>query len=527
MSWLETLRQAFLDWPSMLAVLPTLLMVGLKNTLILAVCSTIIGVVIGLLLAVRGMARAPWLTGPARIYTDIFRGLPAIVTILLIGQGFARIGRILFGPSPFPLGILALSLIAGAYIGEIFRSGIQSVERGQLEACRALGMSYAKGMRLIVIPQGVRRVLPALVNQFIGNIKDSSLVYFLGLLPSERELFRVGQDAAVDTGNLSPLLLAGVFYLLITVPLTHVVNTIDARLRTGKRPRLLVSGLEEVGETQAAAPVDLPAGKRLNGGSLDVVGLEMAYGSLKVLQGIDLSVKPGTVTCIIGPSGSGKSTLLRCLNRLAEPCGGDIRLDGQSVLGWKPDSLRRRVGMVFQQFNLFPDHTALGNVALALRTVQGKPKAEALAIAHARLAEVGLSARADHRPINLSGGQQQRVAIARALALDPELMLFDEVTSALDPELVKGVLGLMAELGRRGMTMIVVTHEMNFARRVADQVVFMDEGRVVEAGHPEAIFGNPQSSRLKRFLSEVLEAAPAQPARTKPTSIEILESRLA
>jgi polar amino acid transport system permease protein len=193
MSWLETLRQTFLDWPSMLAVLPTLLMVGLKNTLILAIASTIIGVVIGLVLAVMGIAHARWLKVPARIYTDIFRGLPAIVTILLIGQGFARIGRILFGPSPFPLGILALSLIAGAYIGEIFRSGIQSVERGQLEACRALGMSYAKGMRLIVIPQGVRRVLPALVNQFIGNIKDSSLVYFLGLLPSERELFRVGR----------------------------------------------------------------------------------------------------------------------------------------------------------------------------------------------------------------------------------------------------------------------------------------------------------------------------------------------
>jgi polar amino acid transport system permease protein len=521
MSWLETLRQTFLDWPSMLAVLPTLLMVGLKNTLILAIASTIIGVVIGLVLAVMGIAHARWLKVPARIYTDIFRGLPAIVTILLIGQGFARIGRILFGPSPFPLGILALSLIAGAYIGEIFRSGIQSVERGQLEACRALGMSYAKGMRLIVIPQGVRRVLPALVNQFIGNIKDSSLVYFLGLLPSERELFRVGQDAAVDTGNLSPLLLAGIFYLLITVPLTHVVNFIDQRLRTGKRPSLLVSGLEEVGETEAPAPVGGSA-KRLNGGSLDVIGLEMAYGPLRVLQGIDLSVKPGTVTCIIGPSGSGKSTLLRCLNRLAEPCGGDIRLDGASVLGWKPDSLRRRVGMVFQQFNLFPDHTALGNVVLALRQVQGKPKAEATAIAQARLAEVGLSARSDHRPINLSGGQQQRVAIARALALDPELMLFDEVTSALDPELVKGVLSLMAELGRRGMTMIIVTHEMNFARKVADQVVFMDEGRVVEAGHPEAIFGNPQSSRLKRFLSEVLEPTPAQPA-----PVEILESRLA
>jgi polar amino acid transport system permease protein len=502
MTWLQTLKATFLDWPSMLEVLPDLFVVGLKNTLILATSSTIFGVVIGLALAVCGVARLPWLKGPARIYTDIFRGLPAIVTILLIGQGFARFGRIVFGPSPFPLGILALSLIAGAYIGEIFRSGIQAVDRGQLEACRALGMTYGMGMRLVVIPQGVRRVLPALVNQFIGNIKDSSLVYFLGLLPGERELFRVGQDAAVDTGNLSPLLLAGIFYLLITVPLTHAVNFIDVRLRAGKRPAPSPSSLRDIAENvEKTVAAKRPA---LAGGRLDVTGLSMAYGPLQVLHDVSLTVPAGTVTCIIGPSGSGKSTLLRCLNRLIEPSTGDIRLDGESVLAWKPDRLRRRVGMVFQQFNLFPDHTALGNVSLALRKVQRKSNAEARGIAERQLADVGLAERADHRPNSLSGGQQQRVAIARALALDPEIMLFDEATSALDPELVKGVLNLMSDLGRRGMTMVVVTHEMNFARSVADQVVFMDEGRVVEVGPPSKLFETPKSDRLQRFLSEVL-----------------------
>src|SRR5690348_14067881 len=231
-------------------VLPNMVLVGLKNTLILAIASTILGIAIGMILAVMGISRSAWVRAPARVYTDIFRGLPAIVTILLIGQGFARIGRQVFGPSPYPLGILALSLIAGAYIGEIFRSGIQSVERGQLEGSRALGMTYPKAMRLIVIPQGVRRVLPALVNQFIGNIKDSSLVYFLGLLASERELFRVGQDQAVVAGNLSPLMLAGFFYLVITVPLTHLVNAIDRRLRTGRRAKVVTSGLQEVGELE-------------------------------------------------------------------------------------------------------------------------------------------------------------------------------------------------------------------------------------------------------------------------------------
>lgn len=505
MNWIDNLRRSFLDWDAMVDVLPSMISVGLKNTLILAAASTVLGVVIGMVLAVMGISQSRWLRLPARVYTDIFRGLPAIVTILIIGQGFARIGREMFGPSPFPLGILALSLIAGAYIGEIFRSGIQSVERGQMEACRALSMSYGQGMRLIVIPQGIRRVLPALVNQFIGNVKDSSLVYFLGLLASEREIFRVGQDQAVVTGNLSPLLLAGVFYLVITVPLTHFVNYIDARLRLGKQGRGsgAASGLVEVSELQAAAgPVaDAP---RFKGGALNIRGLSMAYGELEVLKGIDLDIAPGSVTCVIGPSGSGKSTLLRCLNRLVEPKGGDILLDGDSILAMRPERLRRRVGMVFQHFNLFPDHTALENVMLSLTRIKKMPKRQARRIAEARLAEVGLAARSDHRPAGLSGGQQQRVAIARALAMDPEVILFDEVTSALDPELVKGVLDLMATLGRQGMTMVVVTHEMGFARRVADQVVFMDEGRIVEAGCPEQIFDNPKSERLQRFLAEVL-----------------------
>jgi polar amino acid transport system permease protein len=247
------LFRIFFDWDAMWAVFPTLLTVGLANTLILAIASTVIGILIGIVLAVMGISRSAWLRIPARIYTDVFRGLPAILTILLIGQGLAKIGRQLFGPTPYPLGILALSLIAGAYIGEIFRAGIQSVDRGQLDACRALGMSYAKAMALVVVPQGIRRVLPALVNQFIGNIKDSSLVYFLGLLTSERELFRIGQDAAVNTGNLSPLVMAGLFYLAITVPLTHLVNHVDRRLRTGRRPTAVSSGLAEVDELDGAA----------------------------------------------------------------------------------------------------------------------------------------------------------------------------------------------------------------------------------------------------------------------------------
>ena len=251
MDLLTMLSRTFFDFTSMKEVLPQLLATGLVNTLIISVAATLLGTLFGLLLALMGISPSRWLRLPARIYTDLFRGLPSILTILLIGQGLARFSYQLFGPTPYPLGIFALSLIASAYMGEIFRAGIQSVERGQMEACRALGMSYGRAMRQVVIPQGIRRVLPAIVNQFIAIIKDSSLVYLLGLMTGQRELFRVGQDAAVLTGNLSPLMLAGLFYLIITVPLTHAVNAIDVRYRTGRR-RLIApqSGLKEVEEVQ-------------------------------------------------------------------------------------------------------------------------------------------------------------------------------------------------------------------------------------------------------------------------------------
>jgi polar amino acid transport system permease protein len=231
---MDTFLGTFFNWDYILGVLPDLLRTGLLNTLVLAVCSAAVGVVLGMGLAVLGLSEKRWLRWPARVYTDIFRGLPTILTILLVGQGLAVVARGVVGRNPYPLGILALSLVAAAYIGEIFRSGIQSVDKGQLEAGRALGMSYAKAMWLVVIPQGVRRVLPALVNQFIALVKDSSLVYFLGFLTSQRELFRIAQDLAADTGNLSPLVAAGLCYLAITVPLTHLVNHIDKRLRTGR-----------------------------------------------------------------------------------------------------------------------------------------------------------------------------------------------------------------------------------------------------------------------------------------------------
>jgi polar amino acid transport system ATP-binding protein len=239
---------------------------------------------------------------------------------------------------------------------------------------------------------------------------------------------------------------------------------------------------------------------------LEFDGVNKYYGDTHVLKDIDLDVEEREVCVVIGPSGSGKSTLLRCANRLEEIQSGEIRLDGQSLSAPNADInyLRQQVGMVFQSFNLFPHKTALQNITLAPRKVRGVPKDQGNQRARDLLADVGLEPQADSYPNQLSGGQQQRVAIARALAMDPKVMLFDEVTSALDPELVGEVLGVMRDLAEGGMTMMVVTHEMDFAREVGDRIILMADGHIVEDSPPEKFFNDPDSERAKTFLSKML-----------------------
>lgn len=237
-----------------------------------------------------------------------------------------------------------------------------------------------------------------------------------------------------------------------------------------------------------------------------VHNLHKTFGDLQVLKGIDYHVDPQQVIVVIGPSGSGKSTFLRCLNLMEEPTEGEIRIDGQLVTDHHIDinEIRAEAGMVFQHFNLFPHMTALQNITLAPMQVRGMNPAEAEQLAQSLLKRVGLADKADVFPASLSGGQKQRVAIARALAMKPKVILFDEPTSALDPEMVGEVLGVMKTLAEEGMTMIIVTHEMGFAREVADQVLFMDEGVILEEGTPDKIFNAPQHERTKAFLKEVL-----------------------
>ncbi|MGW1551305.1 amino acid ABC transporter ATP-binding protein [Streptomyces sp. NPDC002346] len=247
--------------------------------------------------------------------------------------------------------------------------------------------------------------------------------------------------------------------------------------------------------------------------AIEIQGLHKSFGDVEVLRGIDFTVAPGEVVCVVGPSGSGKSTLLRCVNLLEEPTSGTVTVGGVDMTDpdIDLDAMRRRIGMVFQQFNLFPHLNVLDNLTIAQRRVLGRGREEAGRIARENLAKVGLADREDSFPSQLSGGQQQRVAIARALSMGPGLMLFDEPTSALDPELVGDVLGVMRTLADEGMTMMVATHEMGFARDVADRVVFMDGGRVVEEGAPEDVLARPEHPRTQAFLARVLHPNAVQP----------------
>lgn len=237
---------------------------------------------------------------------------------------------------------------------------------------------------------------------------------------------------------------------------------------------------------------------------IEIKKLYKSYGDNEVLKGIDQTVSEAEVLCIVGPSGSGKSTILRCINLLEVPTSGEVYIDGELVTSQNINEIRTKMGMVFQNFNLFPHMTVLENVTCAPINVKGVSKADAEAKAMELLTRVGLDNKANAYPRSLSGGQQQRVAIARALAMDPEIMLFDEPTSALDPEMVGEVLDVMKDLAKEGLAMIVVTHEMGFAKEVADKVIFMDEGVIVEQGTPEEVLVNPSEERTKNFLSKVL-----------------------
>ncbi|MFM0736295.1 amino acid ABC transporter permease/ATP-binding protein [Paraburkholderia xenovorans] len=523
---------------------------GLGRTLILTALGAVLGFSLGIPIALARVSRSPLLAGIAWAFVWLFRSIPLIVLLLILnnlgylyetvwlGIPFTNISFLSMPTteliSPFFAAVLGLTLNHAAFSAEVIRGGILSVDQGQLEAAGALGLPRSRQARRIVLPQAMRAILPTAFNDLIALAKGSSMVYVLAM----PELFYTVQIIYRRNLEVIPLLMvATVWYLIILTVLSAIQVYVErhySRGATRNQAALPFGGLlnslvkhlgvepKKSNTESSTSPVatkqtiENPWTDQRAGGAISIQRISKSYGSLKVLDNVSLTMPPGSVTVILGQSGSGKSTLLRTINHLERVDEGLIDIDGEFI-GYRreghtlyelkeKDILRRRieVGMVFQNFNLFPHLTVLENLVEAPLAHGTATRAEAGNIARSLLARVGLAGKAHAWPRQLSGGQQQRVAIARALALKPKVLLFDEPTSALDPELVNEVLDVIKELARSGTTMVIVTHEIGFAREVADTIVFMDQGRIVESGPPAKVLNAPEHSRTREFLSRVL-----------------------
>ena len=418
---------------------------GLWGTLWISAVTVFLGALLGMVVALMRMSRLKILRTAFNVYVEILRGTPILLQLYFFWIGLPKL-------VPFELTdtqciVAALVVNASAFISEIIRAGIGAVDKGQWEAARSIGLSETHVMTRIILPQAVKNILPALCNEFISTVKGTSLasVFFVGELMTS---FKTVQSATFLA--LQSLTIVGIIYFLLNFILSRLLRVIERRLTT--------------------------------------------------------EIRRGEVVSIIGPSGGGKSTFLRCLNLLETPDGGQVLFKGQDITDKKLNisKYRQSIGMVFQHFNVFPNLTVLENVTLAPVLEKKVPKDQAKEEAMALLRRVGLGDKADQYPRKLSGGQKQRLAIVRAMAMKPEVMLFDEPTSALDPEMVKEVLNVIRELTRSGMTILIVTHEMGFAREISDRVLFICDGVIKEEGTPEQIFTCPHEPSTIKFLSMVL-----------------------
>ncbi|MGN4190982.1 amino acid ABC transporter permease/ATP-binding protein [Burkholderia gladioli] len=521
---------------------------GLVKTLVLTLVGGTAGFALALPVALARLSVSPLLRALAWGYIWLFRSIPLIVLLLLLnnlGYLYETVhiavpftGHVLLDApttglvTPFMAAAIGLTLSQAAFSAEAIRGGLLSVDHGQREAAAALGLPRGRQIRRIILPQAMRSILPAAFNDLVGLAKSTSVVYILAM----PDLFYTVQIIYHRNLEVIPLLMvATVWYLVILTGLSALQGLVERHFsrgatREGVAPsrlaavlRGLFAGARRAGRARdiATAQADVDASsvaswaERRAGGAVRIHQVSKRYGSNTVLDRLSLSVAPGSVTVILGQSGSGKSTLLRSINHFERVDDGFIEIDGELV-GYRRDGdtlrelregeiLRRRgsVGMVFQGFHLFPHLNVLDNLVEA-PLAAGVPRERAEREARALLARVGLADKAEAWPRQLSGGQQQRVAIARALALKPKVLLFDEPTSALDPELVKEVLDVIRQLANSGTTLLIVTHEIGFAREVADTIVFMDGGRVLESGPPSRVLVEPAHPRTRDFLSKVL-----------------------
>ncbi|MAY46089.1 MAG: polar amino acid ABC transporter permease [Rhodobacteraceae bacterium] len=506
----------------------------------ITLASLICGGILGLFVALARMSLNPALRGLAWTYIWILRGVPQLLQLVFIFDALPAMG-LKFGS--FSTAVIAFSMTTAAYSAEIIRGGILAVNPQQAMAASSLGMTGAQTLRRIIMPQALRSILPGLAGFAIILLQMTSVasVIFVNELT-----FRSQQIVGQTFEFFTVFTAAGMIYLLMTSVISVIQAYLEYRLNPDRDRRKSLGtiflqrlGMQMLkpGETGAGAPARPVAVRRLTPAEraeivrgilskhyskeparTDIPFVRArkvwkSYGDREILKGIYLDIAPGEVVAVLGPSGSGKSTMLRMINHLEPMDQGEVLVGGRQVgyegtRAMSASAIARSraevgVSMVFQNFNLFANLTVLENIMEGPMQVYGVDEAEARALAEELLLVVGLSAHADFLPHRLSGGQQQRVAIARALAVRPRLMLFDEPTSALDPELVGEVLAGMRTLAEAGMTMIVVTHEMDFAREVADRVVFFDDGEIVEQGTPAQVIDAPQKDRTRAFLRKL------------------------
>lgn len=524
------------------------LLSGALLALEISVLAMLGGTALGLVVAQMRLARFQPVRGIAWVYVWLLRGTPQLLQLVFLFDILPDMG-IKF--DSFWTAVVGFSLNEAAFSSELIRGGIGSVNQTQVLAAESLGMSRLLTLRRIILPQAMQTVLPGLVNNSISMVKATSIasVIFVNELT-----FRSEQLVSQNFQFYAVFVAAGAIYLAVTSVISVVQMLIERRLdlnavrgspdpnaprgagALGRWVQGLWPGRVEGRSAAIGRSAGAAAATPLCVQSLAIDGLTKftarfaspdavpqpkflacrnvwkSYGQREILRALDLTVASGEVVALMGPSGSGKSTLLRLINHLEALDWGEITVNGQYVgydkvgsqLKPRRDLARARaearIGMVFQHFNLFSHMTAIQNIVEAPIRVLGVEPAEAREMGMMLLERVGLANHADHLPHRLSGGQQQRVAIARALAMSPQLMLFDEPTSALDPELVAEVLTVIRMLAEAGMTMLVVTHEVRFAREVADRVIFMDQGAIIEEGTPDEVLGNPKQERTRRFL---------------------------
>ena len=453
---------------------PKIFISGIVMTLPLAVISFVLAMILAIFCALIQYAKVPVMKYVVQFYIWIFRGTPMLVQLFIMYFGMQSIGvRI----SAITAAIIVFSLNTSAYCAETIRGSIESVPQGQMEAGLCVGMSYMQIMMHIILPQAFRSAFPSLFNNLISLVKDTSLAANITVT----EMFMQTERIAGRTYQFMQLYIeVALVYLIFCTVLTW----------------LQAWGEKKLNYYQAG---------RLSMALLEFKDFHKSFGNLNVLNGMDLTVNKGDVIAILGPSGSGKTTLLRCINYLETADAGTMIFNGKSydlsnTSKKEISDLRKHTGFVFQNYNLFANKTALQNVTLGLTVARNISKEEANAIGMQMLEKVGMKDRATHYPSQLSGGQQQRVAIARALATNPDIIYFDEPTSALDPELIQEVLSVMKTLANEGMTMVVVTHEMTFAKNVSSHVILMEKGKIVEEGSSKNFFENPKQERTKDFL---------------------------